>query len=164
MSWISILVFLHVMAAILLAAGIIGRQITRGQAGKTDDLPVFLGLSTLAGRFENLLVRPASLVVIIVGVILAARGGWPVFGFLQGGAVNWLLVSNLLIMSMVAEIIFVFLPRGKIYEKCLQDALVKGEITPDLRAAFDDPVVHWAHRWEEISLVVIIFLMVTQPF
>ena len=53
------------MAAILLAAGIIGRQITHGQAGKTDDLPIFLGLSTLAGRFENLLVRPASLVVII---------------------------------------------------------------------------------------------------
>jgi hypothetical protein len=164
MTWINLLVFVHVMAAILLVAGIVGRQITRGQAGKTDDLQVFMGLSTLAGRFENLLVQPGSLAVILVGIILAVLQGWPVFGFLQGGAVNWLLVSNLLILSMLLVIIFIFVPRGKTYETHLQEAIVKGEITPELRAAFNDPLVRWAHLWEEIALVLIIYLMVAKPF
>ena len=164
MTWLNLLVFIHVMAAALLVAGIVGRQITRSQAAKTDDLRTFLGLSTLAGRFENLLVQPGSLVVILVGVVLAVMEGWPVFGFLQGGATNWLLVSNLLILSMIAEIIFIFVPRGKVYEKVLQAAVAKGEITPELQASFNDPVVYWAHRWEEIAIVLIIFLMVTKPF
>ena len=77
---------------------------------------------------------------------------------------NWLLVSNLLIISMVAEIIFVFVPRGKISRNVYKMHWSKARSPQNLRAAFDDPVVHWAHRWEEISLVVIIFLMVTKPF
>ena len=164
MTWISFLVYFHVMAAILLVAGIVGRQVTRSQAQKTDDLQIFLGMSTLAGRFENLLVRPGSIAVVLIGVVVAVLEGWPIFGFLQGGAVNWLLVSNILILSMFAIIPLIFVPRGKAYEKALQDAAAKGAITPELRAAFQDPVVRWAHLWEEIALVLIIFLMVTKPF
>ena len=164
MTWISFLVYLHVMAAILLVAGIVGRQVTRSQAQKTSDLQIFMDMSTLAGRFENLLVRPGSIAVIVLGVVVAVLEGWPIFGFLQGGAANWLLVSNLLLLSMLAIIPLIFVPRGKAYEKALQDAAAKGAITPELRAAFQDPVVRWAHLWEEIVLVLIIFLMVTKPF
>lgn len=164
MNWISLLVFIHVMSAFLMVAGIVGRQITRSQALKTGDLKVFLEMSTMAGRFENSLVRPGSMIVVVAGIILAVLGGWPIFGFLQGGSTNWLLVSNLLMLSIIAMIFVIFLPRGKVYEVVLQEAIARGEITPSLRASFQDPVVRWAHRWEEIAIILIIYLMIAKPF
>lgn len=164
MSWINLLVFLHVMSAIFLVAGIVGRQLTRGQAQKASDIKTFVEMSALAGRFENLLVRPNSMIVVVIGIILAVMEGWPLFGFLQGGISNWLFVSNLLLLSMVAVIVLIYLPRGKIYDQALQDAVSRDEITPKLQATFHDPVVQWAHRWEEVALVLIIFLMVVKPF
>jgi hypothetical protein len=120
--------------------------------------------SALTGRFENNLVRPGSIVVIIAGIILAVIGGWPIFAVLQGGAANWLLVSNLLLLSIIAEIVFIFVLRGKVYEKVQQDAVARDGITPELRATFQDPVVRWAHLWEEISVILIIYLMIAKPF
>ncbi len=164
MTWINLLLFVHVMAAFLMVGGMVGREITRTQARKTSDLKVFVEMSSLAGRFDTALVRPGSMVVILAGIVLAVVGGWPLLGSLQGGSSNWLLVSILLLLSIIAEIIFIFVPRGKAFEKALQDAVARGEITPELRATFQDPVDRWAHRWEEIAVVLIIYLMIAKPF
>jgi len=45
-----------------------------------------------------------------------------------------------------------------------RDALTKGQMTPELRAHLDDPVVRIAHGYEFISMVVIVYLMVFKPF
>jgi hypothetical protein len=58
----------------------------------------------------------------------------------------------------------VFLPRGRIFEGALRDALAEGRITPALREAFADPVVAAAHAWELIAITLVIALMVTKPF
>ena len=164
MNWVNLLLFVHVMAAFMMVAGMVGREITRREVRKSSDLRILLEMSALAGRFDTMLVRTGSTVVIIVGIILAVMGGWPIFGFLQGGATNWLLVTILLVLSIVFVIAFVFVPRGRVYEKALQDAVARGEITPELRASFQDPVVRWAHLWEEFSVVVIVYLMIAKPF
>jgi len=72
--------------------------------------------------------------------------------------------NNLLLLSLIAEIVFIFVLRGKVYEKVQQDAVARDGITPELRATFQDPVVRWAHLWEEISVILIIYLMIAKPF
>jgi uncharacterized membrane protein len=159
-----ILKTLHVLSAMALVAGIVGRQLVRSQARKTADLKTFQELSALAGQFENKLVIPGSNLVFVFGLALALLQGWPILGFLQGAPQNWLLVSNLLLVSMILVIPLIFVPRGKLFEAALKEALEHGEITPPLTARYNDPVVRRAHLWEEISLAGIIILMITKPF
>ena len=55
-------------------------------------------------------------------------------------------------------------PRGKAFDAALADAETAGHVTPELTAAFHDPVVA-AARWYEVAVVTfIIVLMVTKPF
>jgi hypothetical protein len=155
---------LHILAAIWMIAGIIGRQLTRSQALKTDQLPIFLAFTHLAGRFESLMVRPGSLAIVLSGVIVALIQGWPIFGFLQGSPINWLLASNVLILAMALVIALIFVPRGRVFERLLAEAQSQGKITTELRASFEDPIVRWGHRFEELATLVIIYLMVMKPF
>jgi hypothetical protein len=99
-----------------------------------------------------------------LGLLAAWLGGWPILGFLQGGSANWILVSLLLYLTLVPLILWVFLPRGRVFEGALQDALAVGRVTPALREAFADPLVAAAHAWELIAITLVIALMVTRPF
>lgn len=168
MNIAMLLKILHVLAVMALFAGITGRQVTRSQAkkaaNKAGDLKTFLELSALASQFESKLVIPGSSLVMLFGLALGLLQGWPVLGFLQGAAQNWLLVSNLLLASMILVIPAIFLPRGKVFEAALKEAVQRGEITPKLSSSLNDPVVSLAHRWEELSLVAITILMIAKPF
>ena len=155
---------LHILTAFWFITGILGRQLTRAQARKSEDLAAFVTLTALAGRFESLMVIPGNLVVIVVGVIVALMGGWPIFGFLQGASANWLLVSNLILLAGIFVVPLVYLPRGKVFDKVLEEAKAQGRITPELIEVLDDPVVKIAHWGEYIGVTVIIVLMVLKPF
>lgn len=158
------IVVVHVLSSIGMVAGILGRELTRAQMRKVNDLPTFLGLLDLVGRFDTLLVRPFSLAIAASGISLAFLEGYPMLGFLQGGQVNWLLAANLLVLSMVALVVLVFIPRGRMFEQVLADARSKGTLTQALRAQDDDPVGVWAHRWENTATLLILVLMITKPF
>jgi uncharacterized membrane protein len=155
---------LHVVGAIMLLAGLIGRELTRDQARHTEDIGIFTSLTQLAGQFERLLVIPGSNIILIFGLIVAWVRGWPLFGFLQGAPQNWLLLSFVLFLGMIPLIVFIFLPRGKVFEQALAEAQARGQVTPELRASLDDPVVRRAHVAEAIGVAVILFLMVMKPF
>jgi hypothetical protein len=164
MTLTTLLVVIHVFSAFATVAGIIGRNICSAQLARAQDLDMFLLLSDLTGRFEYVLVRGPSLVLFASGILLAFLEGYPLLGFVQGGAVNWLLVSNLLVLSIIGLIIFVFVPRDKVFAAALEDSKRKGLITPELRATFRDPVLIWAHRWENLAGLAVIFLMIVKPF
>jgi hypothetical protein len=90
--------------------------------------------------------------------------GWPLLGVLQGSSINWLFVSLLLYLSLIPVIIFIFLPRGKIFGQRLADAQAQDTMTTELRAAMVDPVVRAAHIYEAVVIAVVIYLMVMKPF
>jgi hypothetical protein len=46
----------------------------------------------------------------------------------------------------------------------MDEALAKGEVTPELKAHLDDKAVRNAHVFEILFLIVIIILMVFKPF
>jgi hypothetical protein len=58
----------------------------------------------------------------------------------------------------------VFIPRGRVFGAILEEAVRLGRVTERLAAALRDPVVRFAHIYEIVAVLVIIFLMVAKPF
>ena len=156
--------FLHIASAIWFLGGILARQIVRAYAKRTDDVRRFAVMSEAAGRIESTMVIPGNLAVIVFGVLVSLMIGAPIFGFLQGAERNWLLVSNIILLLGFLNVPLIFLPRGKLFRAALEDALAKGQMTSELRAHLDDPVVRVAHAYELVSMVAIMYLMVFKPF
>jgi hypothetical protein len=145
-------------------AGLLGRTLTMWQASNATDVEKVKTLVQLAGYFERWMVIPGSLAVLGFGLVTAWLRGWPVLGFLQGSPVNWLLVSTLLYLSLIPVVIYVFLPRGKVFEAALEQAQARGMVTADLHAAFRDRAVAIAHAYELAATGAIVLLMVLKPF
>jgi hypothetical protein len=67
-------------------------------------------------------------------------------------------------VTTIALVPLVFLPRGRTFDEALTSAVAAGRVTPELKAAFRDPVVA-AARWYELAVVAfVVVLMVTKPF
>lgn len=160
----NLLKVLHILSAIAFAGGIFARQIVRRYAKRTDDVVRFATLNQAAIDIENWLVKPGSLVILVFGVALAWRGGIPMFGVLQGQNQNWLLSSNVLYVVGMLLVPTVFIPRGKRFRQLLDAALAQRRMTPELKAALNDPIVGAAHSYEIGMLIVVVALMTLKPF
>jgi uncharacterized membrane protein len=156
--------FLHVITAFAFIGGLVGRTVTMWQASKSSDVQMVRTLVHVAGYFERLMVIPGSLAVLGFGLITAWLQRWPLLGALGGSSSNWLLVSTLIYLTMIPMIIFVFVPRGKIFGKALEEAVALGTVTSVLNAAFHDRAVGIAHVYEWLTTIIITFLMVAKPF
>jgi hypothetical protein len=154
----------HVLVGFAFVAGIVGRTLAIRQAARSDDLAQVHTLMTLGGRFERLLVIPGSMLVTLFGLTTAWFQGYPILGFLVGGTTNWVLVSLLIVAFIVVLVPTIFLPRGRIFEAALAAADARGQVTPELRAAFADRQVAFARTSEAIAIIVLIVIMVTKPF
>jgi hypothetical protein len=75
-----------------------------------------------------------------------------------------LFVSLVLYLSIVPLVPLVFVPRGKAFAAALEAAEARGEYTPELRAAFHDPLTRAAHVYELGAVTVVLVLMLTKPF
>lgn len=156
--------WIHILSVLWLVAGTAGRGACTGLAGRTDDINSVRTLMQAASAFEMKMVRPASLFILVTGLITARMGGWPILGFLQGASVNWVLAALVIYLTIIPVIVFVFLPRGRVYHKALQDAGARGAVTAELRAALHDPAIRSARLYEILILLVVTFLMVVKPF
>lgn len=128
MNWYAVIKFLHIVSVVVSVGGLFARQLIRQHAKKMNDVQSFATFSQAAGMIEKTMVIPGMAAILVFGVILGLIGDFPILGFLQGAQQNWLLVSNILIIGIQVIIPTVFIPRGKIFEPILQDALTKGEI------------------------------------
>jgi uncharacterized membrane protein len=164
MNVILLLRFLHIFSAALFIGGIFARQLVRAYASRTNDVRQFASLSQAAGTIETRMVIPGNLAVIVFGVVLAVAVGAPLFGFLQGAAGNWLLVSNLLLVLGLLAVPLVFVPKGRVFDQALKESLLEGQMTPRLQAAIHDPTVRVVHGLEMILVLVVAALMVFKPF
>ncbi len=159
-----LLKILHVFLAFWFVSGLIGRWVALSQAAASREIHTTIALVQVAGCFERWMVIPGSMAVLLLGILTGIAGGWPVLGFLQSGRAQWLLVSLLLFLSIVALVPWIFLPKGKIFEQALQEALALGQVTNRLLDAFHDRTVRAAHIYELAAVAAIVFLMITKPF
>jgi len=163
-NWYLIVKYRHILAVAITIGGMFARQLVRGFAKRSDDIKTVASLTPVALRIDRTMVIPWSNLIFLLGIILALMQQWPIFGFLQGTAQNWLLVSNILLIIMLALIPTVFIPHNKKVETLLQTALADGRVTPELSAALNDKRNQRAHQAEEIIVLVIAALMVLKPF
>jgi uncharacterized membrane protein len=164
MSWYTILKFLHILAVSITVGGMFARQLVRGIARKSDDVKIVASLTQAGIRIDRAMVIPWSNLILLIGIPLALIGKWPILGFFQGAAENWLLVSNILLVIMIALVPMVFLPHNKKVAGILQAALAEGRITPELSASLADKKDRLAHHAEEVIILAIAALMVLKPF
>jgi uncharacterized membrane protein len=156
---------LHVLAAFWMISGVIGRGFTFWQARRAKDVHGVYALLEISEFFERYAVIPVSIAVLVFGLIVTWMQKWPLFGFLQGSPVNWLLVSFVLFVGISAFIAPLGLvARRRERTRALEEALAQGTITLRLIAALNDKVVTRFRAVEMAVLLVIIILMVTKPF
>jgi uncharacterized membrane protein len=164
MNWYLIVKFLHILAVTLTIGGMFARQLVRSFVKTNHDVKVVASLTRVAVRIDRALVIPWSNVMIVMGIVLAVMLKWPILGFLQGAPRNWLLVSNLLLVIMLAVIFGIFVPHNRKVEALLQTALTEERVTPELGAALNDRTNKLAHYVEEFLILAIAALMVLKPF
>lgn len=165
MTTYTALRFLHIVSAILFIGGILGSHLLMGIARRKDDLRVVSALSQAAARFEQWMIMPGNLLVIVFGVLVALDGGWPIFGFLEGdGEKSWLLTANILLVINLVIVATLYIPRGKALGRKLNEAMASGGNISAIRAELDAPVIQWAHYFDYASLIVILYLMSFKPF
>jgi hypothetical protein len=73
-------------------------------------------------------------------------------------------VSVLLILPLLAFIAVVYPTRGRAIAAAHADATARGTVTPELRAARNDPVLRWARTYELVAVVIVLGLMIAKPF
>ena len=159
----GLVVLAHALAGVLFFAGLIGRWIALDQASKADDVRDMRAMLGVSARFERMVIV-GSLVVFVLGIAAAVARGLPLLGPLQGEGANWLFVSLLLFVSIIPLVPLVFVPRGRLFDAALESATAAGQVTPELRSAFHDPVVRAAHVYELGVVTIVLVLMLAKPF
>ena len=61
-------------------------------------------------------------------------------------------------------VVWVFLPRGRLFEVALADAQARGMITDQLRLAMRDRAIALAHNVEYVLITAALYLMIAKPF
>jgi hypothetical protein len=153
----------HALLGILFFAGLVGRGIVLALAERATTLDAMRTLTRAAAPFEWLVIRVGS-VAVLLGIATALLQGRALLGPIQGGSVDWLFVSIVLLLTVAPLPPLVFLPRGRVFEAALADASARAEVTPELHRAWRDPVVRAAHAWELVVLTVVLALMIAKPF
>lgn len=156
--------WIHISAAFMFLIGVGGWFLTISHAGKEKDVKTINSLVTLGIKFKNYLMFPGETVLFFAGLLAAWRGEVPILGFLQGGDVNWLLVSLILFIIRLPVIMLVSVPNEKALNIKLQEASGKGQMTRDLQATLTDKNAKRANIFVIGIYAVILFLMVMKPF
>jgi hypothetical protein len=153
----------HAVLGVLFFCGLIGRGIVLALAERAETLVAMRTLAKAAAPFEWLVIRVGS-IALPLGLVVAILQGRPVLGPLQGGHLDWVFASILLLLTVAPLPPLVFLPRGRVFEAALAEATVRNEVTPELRAAWRDPVTRAAHVWEVVVVSAVLVLMIAKPF
>ena len=165
MNLYGIIKLLHVLTAFWFISGVVGRDFAFWRAGKATNVQAVQALLQISDFFERYAVIPVSMAVFLFGLIISLLQRWPLFGFLQGSPINWLLISFLLFLGISLAIgPLKLVPRRKERTRALEESLAQGAITPALTASLNDNVVVQFRMVELIVLTVIIILMVMKPF
>jgi hypothetical protein len=159
MGWDDLVKLVHVGVAIGFIAGLIGRWVLLHAAARAAEVESAYQLSQAAAPFERLVIMGANL-VLPAGLLTAWAQGYPWLGLTTG----WMLASLVLMLSVIPWIPLVFLPRGRVFEAAMASARAAGVVTDELRAAFADPVVAFAHWYEMVAVGIVVALMVLKPF
>ena len=153
----------HAILGVLFFGGLVGRWIVLGLAQRADSLAAMRTLTRAAAPFERIVIVGGN-VMLLLGILTALAQGRPMLGPIQGAPVDWLFVSIVLLLTTIPLVPLVFLPKGRIFGRLMDDAIALDAVTPELAAAWSDPTVRVAHVYELGVVSIVLALMITKPF
>jgi len=159
----AMLRLVHALAGVAFVTGLSGIWIVSGLIRREDSLDRMQTLIRAGEPFGRMTTIGGS-VMAILGLATAVALGRPLLGPLQGGTVDWLFVSVVLILPLFGFIAVVYPVKGRVIAAALADARARGLVTPELRAARNDPVLRWARTYELVAVVIVLGLMIAKPF
>jgi len=153
----------HALAGVAFVVGLAGIWIVSDFASRADTPASMRQLLRVARPFGQL-TTGGGITLTVLGVATAIALGRPLLGPLQGGSVDWLFVSVLLLIPIFGFLAVVYPRFGHRLGEALSAAEAEGRITADLTAAWADPVYRLARRYELGAVIVILALMISKPF
>ncbi len=151
MSWHIAVELVHVVAAIVFAAGYISTNVLTELARETDEAPtrrVALGLS---GVFDQFLVIPFGTLAGLSGLVLFPVLGYPITS-------QWVWLSTLLYLGVIGLGITVWRARGLRIEAALAD-----DDDAAVVALLRDQRYVALSRGENVVVFLIVVLMIVRP-
>ena len=160
----SLLKWVHVNLVIIFIIGIAGYINYFYQAARETNIKVVHDMVEMGDKIHKYFLFWGGILLILSGIVTALRHNVPILGFLAGGEVNWLLASNILLLTYFPLMSLIFIPRHKVFHRELENAIIKEEVTQGLRNAFKGRAIKNGHIYELAIVMIIIFLMVVKPF
>ena len=149
MSYYEILLFLHIATAIVWLGSGFFLQMLVWRAGTTDDRPLLQGVATNSGWMAQRIFIPASLAVLVFGILLTIEGPWS-FGDL------WIVLGLAgYAFSFLVGIGFIE-PEGKRIGAAMQAG-------DEGRAAFHVRRINTVSRIELVVLYLVVAAMALKP-
>jgi len=153
----------HALAGVAFLAGLIGLWVVTAAAARAESLATMRLLLRVAAPFGRM-VTGGGITLTVLGLATAFVIGRPLLGPLQGGAVDWMFVSILLMLPIFGFLAVVYPRFSKRLRAALTAAEASGDVTPYLRAVWADPSYRFARRYELAAVVAVIALMISKPF
>ena len=161
MNIYNVIKVLHILAVTAVIGGVVGRALIRARLVRLDDIHIVREFVVLEGLFDQWLVVYGSITTLLTGLLLTWLGHWPL---VNAGVPTWTLVGALLFLATIPLVIWVYLPRGKVFGEVFATALAQKRVTVELRAAFSDQVIRASYLYEYLMFPVVLALMVLKPF
>lgn len=152
---------LHILAVTAVISGVVGRALIRARLVRLDDIHIVLEFVDLEGHFDQWLVVYGSIATLLTGILLTWLGHWPLF---TAGVPTWTLVGAVLFLATIPLVIWVYIPRGRVFGTIFQEVLAQKRVTVELRAVFSDQVIRASYLYEYLMFPVVLALMVIKPF
>ena len=162
MSAYALLKLLHVLSAMWLVAGLLGRAVALSTARRSPEMRIIKAIADVSGRLENLMIAPGILAVLVTGIATAVVGGISLLGPIDGGPL-WVFVPLLILVFAVATTPMT-LSHDRKWGQALEDAAQRGAVTDTLRPYLDDRAMIRRYAPDISAVALIVVLMVLKPF
>jgi uncharacterized membrane protein len=152
--WIN---FLHVLAALWLAAGAFAGAVVRAQTRRAPELAARVQGLRIGWRLVTVCAIPGSVVAGLLGVVLVFRLG---YGFKPG----WVHASVGLWLLLLGVGLFYSAPRLKRMLAAGEASLAAGAPTDELKRLAADRLPGIVADLQALGLVLLVLLMAFKPF
>jgi len=162
MSLYTLLKLLHVLSAMWLVGGLLGRAVALSSARRAPEMRIIKAIADVSGRLENLMIAPGIFAVLVTGIATAVAGGISLLGPIDGGP--WWVVVPLLILVFAVVTTPLTLSHDRRWGQALEDAAQRGVVTDTLRVYLDGRAMFRRYAPDIAAVVLIVALMVLKPF
>jgi len=158
----TLLKLLHVLSAMWLVAGLLGRAVALSTARRSPEMRIIKAIADVSGRLENLMIAPGILAVLVTGIATAVVGGISLLGPIDDGPL-WVFVPLLILVFAVATTPMT-LSHDRRWGQALEDAAQRGAVTDTLRPYLDGRAMIRRYAPDISAVALIVVLMVLKPF